>query len=213
VTDTNIGFNKTNAVVQVSLTYDVDLTDLGAPQATLVATHTNHADPNVPCIHWNQGEITSEPGYPINRCYWNYLRVYKQAGAELLEATPHAIPANQIILEEPVPARVDDLEDEDLEGVRGFGTLMVVPGGEALNTAFRFALPPEVLLKQGEITYPLTVRKQPGTLAVPLVIRIHLPNRARLLSLPEGAVLQDNHLLLETDLQRDVEIELVFQLQ
>jgi hypothetical protein len=203
--------------VKASLSYDVDLTDLSSPEATLVVTHTNQAHKDVPCIHWNDGQITAEARYPINRCYWNYLRVYKQAGTQLLESGPHAIPGERMILGEPVPARVDDLEEEQLEGVRGFGTLLVVPGGESMSTHFRFGLPPGVLVTQearrpGERTYHLTVHKQPGTLAIPLLLRIHLPNRAVLTSMPAGATLQDNHLLIETDLQRDVEIDLVFRL-
>ena len=41
--DTNIGFNKTNAVVDTALTYDVDLSDLTQPAATLTVTHHNNA--------------------------------------------------------------------------------------------------------------------------------------------------------------------------
>lgn len=216
VTDTNVGFNKTNAVVKTSLTYDVDLTDRAAPEGTLVVTHTNHANQDVPCIHWNSGEIPGEAHYPINRCYWNYLRIYKQDGTELLDATPHAIPGDQMILGEPVPARVDDLEEE-LDGVRGFGTLLVVPGGETMSTTLRFALPPGVISSQdtsspGELTYQLTVQKQPGTVAIPILIRIHLPNRAAVKSISADATVQDNHLLIETNLQMDVNIELIFSL-
>lgn len=216
VTDTNIGFNKTNAVVKTSLSYDIDLTDLSAPEGTLVVTHTNQARKDVPCIHWNNGEITGEEQYPINRCYWNYLRIYKQEGVELLDASPHDIPGERMILGEPIPAQVDDL-DEELDGVRGFGTLLVVPGGETMSTSFTFALPPDMLSAQdvsaqAELTYRLTVHKQPGTLAIPILIRIHLPNRAAVKSISTEAVLQDNHLLIETNLQRDLELELVFSL-
>lgn len=213
VTDSNIGFNKTNAVVDVDLTYDVDLSDLSSPQATLTLLHRNNAAPDVPCIHWDDAnEITGEESYPIDRCYWNYLRVYKQAGAALLDASPHTIPAEWMILEEPVPARVDVLEEE-IPGVQGFGTLLVVPGGEAWDTNFQFSLPASVLSADpatGEYAYQLRVQKQPGTLAHGLTVRIHLPGRAVLKSMPPGAVLRDNHLLLETDLRTDVEINVSF---
>ena len=215
VTDSNIGFNKTNAVVEVSLAYDVDLTDLAAPEGTLAVTHANQARKDVPCIHWNTGEITEEASYPINRCYWNYLRVYKQPGVDLLEASPHEIPGEWMILGDTVPARVDDLEEE-LDGIRGFGTLLEVPGGESLSTDFRFALPEGVLVSREasggkELVYRLTVRKQPGTLAIPLVVRIHLPNGAVLISSSRQAVQQGNHLLIEADLRTDFQLELVFR--
>ena len=212
VTDTNIGFNKTNAVVDVRLAYDVDLTDLDSPAGTLTLTHQNNAKRNAPCVHWNTGEITGEDWYPINRCYWSYLRVYRQAGVDLLDATPHEIPGEWMMLGDDIPARVDPLEEE-IPGVEGFGTLLVVPGGQAQDTSFRFALTPDVLTVEparNEYTYHLRVQKQPGTLAHSLTIRIHLPGQARWTSIPAGGVLQDQHLLLETDLCTDVELDVSF---
>jgi len=41
VVDTNVGFNKTNAVVQSSLTYDVDLTKPTSPIGSLTVVHKN----------------------------------------------------------------------------------------------------------------------------------------------------------------------------
>jgi hypothetical protein len=213
VTDTNIGFNKTNAVVELGLTYDVDLTDPSSPVGALTLQHLNNARPDIPCIHWDDtNQITGEDWYPINRCYWTYTRVYKQAGIELLDATPHAIPGDWMIRHADVPARVDPLEEE-LPGVQGFGTLLVVPGGKALSTGFEFALPETVLshsAASGEYTYHLKVQKQPGTLQNSLVVRIHFPQNALLKTILSGVILQDNNLLFQTDLRTDVEMRVVF---
>ena len=217
VTDTNIGFNKTSAVVDVSLSYDVDLIDVASPESTLTLTHKNNASKDVPCIHWNTGQITGEASYPINRCYWSYLRVYKQAGVELLDATPHAIPGDWMLLGQNVPARVDEL-DEELPGVQGFGTLLVVPGGRSRSTSFKFALPGTVLSAEdagqspSQHIYHLEVQKQPGTLAIPITIRIHLPNRAELKSTSTDAIIQDNDLLIKMDLRTDINLEVIFSL-
>jgi hypothetical protein len=213
VTDTNIGFNKTNAVVNIGLTYDIDLNDLTSPVGTLTVTHQNNANQDVPCIHWDSGEITGEDSYPINRCYWNYLRVYKQPGVALLEATPHAIPGDWMIQGQNVPARVDIVDEEGLPGVQGFGTLLVVPGGRSLSTSFSFALPGTVLLKtaaSSEYIYHLKVQKQPGTLENSLTIRIHLPKHATLKTAPPAMVVQNANLLLETNLRTDVELDVIF---
>jgi hypothetical protein len=215
VTDTNIGFNKTSAVVSVGLTYDVDLSDLDSPLATLTLTHQNNAREDIPCIQWDSGKIKGEDLYPINRCYWSYLRVYKQAEVRLLSATPHAIPGEWMILHDNVPARVDLLAEEELPGVQGFGTLLVVPGGAALNTSFQFGLPPAAIPHEAAssaYTYHLKVQKQPGTLAHSLTVRIHLPNGAEIKLMPPEAVLQNNDLLLETSLRTDVELDVVFTL-
>ena len=147
VVDTNVGFNKTNAVVETNLAYDVDLTDPSSPKGSLSVFHTNHASENVPCIQWNNAqEIPGERTYPIDRCYWDYMRVYTREGTTLLDASPQAIPAGWMILEDAVPARVDtlDAEEEQTSGLQGFGSLLVVPGGQTISTAFQFALPPEL---------------------------------------------------------------------
>ena len=215
VTDTNIGFNKTNAVVDVSLSYDVDLTDVSAPKTVLTVTHTNNANPNVPCVQWNTGQFMEETSYPIDRCYWNYLRVYKQEGVELLESSPHAVPDEWMLLGQGVPARVDELQEE-LAGLQGFGTLLVLPGGQSLDTGFRFALPPATLSSaddaSGRITYHLKVQKQPGTLATPFNIKIVLPNGATLLSVSRDAVSLGNHLSINTVLRTDVEFDVLFSI-
>jgi hypothetical protein len=148
----------------------------------------------------------------MDRCYWNYLRVYKQSGVELLDASPHDIPAEWILTKRPVPAHVDEL-DEEIDGVQGFGTLLVVPGGQSLNTGFDFALPASVISNDdgsNQFTYRLKVQKQPGTLANLLVIRVHLPNRSEVETVNMEALVQENNLLIGTDLRTDVYLELVF---
>ena len=214
VTDTNIGFNKTNALVDVSLTYDIDLRNLNSPTGTLTLVHKNNAKPNVPCVQWDSGLIAGEEWYPIDRCYWSYVRVYRQEGVQLLQATPHAIPADWMILGEEVPARVDDL-DEEIPGIKGYGTLLVIPGGGMLTTSFQFGLPQTVISAgqtANEFTYHLKVQKQPGTLAHPLTIRLHFPKQAGLEHTPPGAILQNNDMLLSTNLRTDVELEVLFTL-
>lgn len=211
-TDTNIGFNKTNALLDVSLSYDVDLTDPSAPTAALVVTHANNSSGDVQCIHFDSGQAPADYMYPMNRCYWAYLRVYKQSGVELLDASPHDIPGEWMLLGRNVPARVDML-DEEIDNVQGFGVLIVVPGGQSLNTGFEFALPASVILNEADsdrLTYRLKVQKQPGRLADPLVIRIHLPNRSQVEKVNLEALIQGSDLLIETNLQTDVYLEVVF---
>lgn len=214
VIDSNIGFNKTSAVVDTTLAYDVDLTNPSSPIGNLLVSHTNHAQANVPCVQWaDEGGISTEEYYPIDRCYWDYMRVYVPQSTNLVSATPQSIPASWMILQQAVPAHVD-LLDEGEPGLQGFGTLLVVPGGQTLNTSFQFALPPaRVLSMDGThhtFTYQLTIRKQPGTVAVPLTIRIHLPNGATVKSLTPEATIQGKDIMFQTNLGVDVQIEVVF---
>jgi hypothetical protein len=214
VVDTNIGFNKTNAVVAASLSYDVDLSDPAYPVGTLTVTHHNNASSEVACLQWGGQRSAGQEQYPIDACYWNYMRVYVPSGTKLLEATPQDVSDEWMILNHGVSGPVDVLEEVD--GLQAFGTLLVVPGGESLVTSFQFRLPEDVLAvrsEAGSLTYRLQIDKQPGTLAVPLVIRIHFPGGAGIQTAFPGAVVDGNQLLIETDLRTDLDLEVNFQLK
>jgi hypothetical protein len=219
IVDSNVGFNKTNAVIQTSLSYDVDLTDLAVPRSQLVVSHQNNAASVVPCDHYPlldlsmpEFEVYREPDYPIDRCYWDYLRAYTLSATELLGASAQTVPAEWTMLGNTVPPQVDIL-DEKMDGIHGFGTYKVVPGGESLATSFRFGLPTSVISQSenGQLAYRLKIQKQPGTLGVPITIRVHLPNGATIQTVPPGAVVQDQNILLQTTLVTDLELEFTFQ--
>jgi hypothetical protein len=212
VVDSNIGFNKVNAVVEEGLTYEVDLSNQAAPTGLLTIVHTNNAAKGVPCVQFDMDYQGSYDNL-INRCYWDYLRVYRSFGTQLLEATPHAVSGAWLVSGEAVPARVDVLE-EKIEGVQGFGTLLVLPGGDSLETSFRFQLPSQVIgTGEGSKTkvYHLRVQKQAGTLPQVLTIRVHLPSGAKLLTSSPEAQMEEDGLSVIIDLQGDVEIEIAYQ--
>ena len=212
VVDANIGFNKTNAVVGTTLSYEVDLSQPAYPVGTLMVTHKNNAAADVPCVQWPDLRPQGEENYPIDACYWNYMRVYTPSGAKLLDATRQKVPAEWMILSQGVDAPVDVL-DEELDGLQAFGTLMVLPGGQALTITFHFRLPEAALVTSaGQTTYHLRIKKQPGTTAVPLSIRVQLPRGATLKSSSLQGVSQKDALLIQTDLRSDVVLDLVFSI-
>lgn len=213
VVDTNVGFNKSNLVVESSLRYEVDLTKRNSILSFLDVTHKNNAVAVGECSHWKKLLVAGEEKYPVQDCYWNYLRVFMPKGTFLLDATPQSIPADWMILKDSPPARVDIL-DEGIGGVQEFGTMQVVPASDSLTTQFRFLLPPNVVQpgpESGQWLYRLRVQKQPGTQAVPITIHIRLPINASLLQFPERAVIDGNSLQLQTDLRTDLEIEALYQ--
>ena len=226
VVDSNLGFNKVNAVMEMQLTYQVDLSDWTSPQAFLVVTHYNPTSGSDDCVHEPLSVIKNpealEAGYQglIEGCYWDYLRVYMPEGAVLHEATAQSIPSDWMIRGEPVPARVDDLTNtyvmsERIEGVLAFGTFLVVPMGEKVETEFRFQLPSFVSISSDggkKIKYQLHVQKQPGTGSVPISLQIQLPAGAELIyAEPEGNS-QSDLWQLEWALTQDLDIELVFEM-
>jgi hypothetical protein len=213
VVDMNMGFNKANAVVEQSLSYEVDLSNAAAPTGLLTVIQTNHATKGVPC---KQFDMRYESSYEklINRCYWDYLRVYKPADTQYLDGTPHEVPGAWMVSGKTIPAQVDVLEDQ-ITGVQGFGTLLVVPGGESLTTSLRFQLPSRVIA-QGEGTrvriYHLHIQKQAGTPPQALKVRILLPAGAKLLSASPEAEVKVDGLSFTIEFNGDVEIAVTYQL-
>lgn len=216
VVDTNVGFNKTNALINQSLVYQLDLTDVQKPTALLSVRHTNNAGGTGDCVQFNRqsAEFQAQKDYPINDCYWSYLRIYTPVGSQMIGATPHAIPAGWALSEQEIPARVDVL-DENLPGIQSYGTLLVVPRGQTLMTNFNYSLQPNVITgdsSSGRLRYRLKVQKQPGTLAVPLILQIKLPAGMTVLNPILGLIETPDGWTYSTNLQRDGTFEIQFGL-
>lgn len=213
--DSNIGINKANVHVETKLTYAVDLTDLQNPVGNLVIFHTNRASSAATCSKYGSGEQKTSLYYAMDRCYWNYLRIYVPKGSRLAQATPHFIPAAGTLFGKNVPARVDvlDMEYEEIGNAAGFGTLLGVPGGETLSTSFKFLLPGSVITTESkQKSYTLKIQKQPGTRSPAVTIRIHLPSNARVDSIPAGSTVDGSDILIETNLLTKVNITVLFSI-
>jgi hypothetical protein len=152
--------------------------------------------------------------YPIDRCYYNYLRIYVPAGTQLSEAAPHAVTREEMImLDQDVPARVD-LLSESIKNVQGFGTLLVVPMGQSLETSFQFNLPVGILQPGAEAqeqVYRLKIQKQAGVAFLPVTLRVHLPVGAKIRSIVPKAQVDGANVLFELELWEDINIEIVIQ--
>jgi len=218
VVDSNIGFTKSNAVVDSQVNYWVDLTNLSNPVAELKLIYANHASENVPCTSIqvrlpSDAEGTLSYQQQINRCYWDYLRVYSLAGTQLLDATPHAVQGDWMLDGQGVPARIDIL-DEGITGVQSFGTLFVVPIGETLETSFRLLLPSGIIQVDGpnERVYQLHVQKQPGTQANPVNICVKLPDGSILSNSSPAGELKAGTWCLDKTLLTDLNVTLAFSI-
>jgi len=180
VVDSNVGFNKVNALVEESLEYAVDLTDPDRPRAILTVRHRHTlAQGESPCRQEPRYEDTYEK--MMARCYWDYLRVYAPAGAQLLAATPHPIAGPELLSGAERPGW-PTVERSEL-GHTVFATLLLLRPGEALETHFEYALPPTALSDVGDArAYTLAIQKQPGTNAIPVHVRILLPPGAAVIT-------------------------------
>ncbi len=214
--DSNIGFNKTYAVMQVSQEYDIDLSDLEDPKAKFTIQHQNNSSIMDDCIQSPRpsAETLPERNYRINGCFWSYLRIYTPVGSMLVSSTPHEIKAPWPLREKDIPARTDTL-DEAITGVQAYGTLLVVPTGQSLETSFTYRLPLGVVMKKNgneTFIYRLKIQKQPGTREIPLTLRFRLPSGMTVINPTDRLLEESGSWKMATDLQQDREIEVQFGL-
>jgi hypothetical protein len=220
VVDTNMGYNKTNAMMDVALEYSVDLADPNQPSALLLVRQTNRSTVDVPCEPYATGRFLAPPAFPgeipesrydMDECHWGYLRVYAPAGTELIRSTPREIPEESTWLGNIIPARTDDLGSEDIPNAQVFGAMVITPTNQTTEIEFEYALPVAVITwdeESGEWIYRLRVQKQPGTLAHPLRLILRLPPGAGIVNGEINFVEIDGVWMAELDLRRDLTVEI-----
>jgi hypothetical protein len=219
VVDSNMGWNKANAAVQAEVFYQVDLSDPEAPESVLTTRYNNPTLGDYTCRHGYYFNPADTYQDYIERCYWNYLRVYTLTESELLGAELNTTPPRWFYRHQVILPLVDVLGnegafDENPDGLQGYGTFLVVPLNEEREASFSFALPPEIVLQteaKDQQSYRLRIQKQPGTKATPVHIEVLLPAGVQLLSAqPTG---QQSHNLWTADfkLRTDIDILLIWQ--
>ncbi|MBL7198542.1 MAG: DUF4012 domain-containing protein [Anaerolineae bacterium] len=210
VVDANVGFNKANAVIKESIAYTVHLDEMDAPRVTLVVQHRHTIEKRrAPCLHEPRYNLTYEQ--MMDRCYWDYLRVYAPLEARLIDATAHAISGQELLSGRPSPAQV--MVGPPEAGHNVFATLLLVGQAETLETRFEYTLAESILrTRDGDTEYALLVQKQPGTQAIPLRVRILLPPGAQVKdSEPEPALLTSSELAYDLTLEQDRSLRIVLR--
>jgi hypothetical protein len=207
VVDSNVGFNKMDPMVTRSINYHVDLVG-DVPQVRLSLTYENQSSQHVgECVQ----EAVYGEGYAdmMERCYWDYVRVYVPPGSQLLAGPGLSLPRGSLLARntemEIQQAISATLVEGDWPVWSSFFDL--APGEEQVLT-FEYQLPAEVVTRgaDGTMHYRLLVKKQPGSEAVPVRVEFNLPPGAELLeAIPAGLP------VVETDLGSDREFEIVFR--
>ncbi len=211
VVDANLGYNKASARVRQSIAYEVSLAD-SPPIATLTLAYTHTAPAGYPC----KPEVRYDPIYEkmMDRCYWDYIRVYVPRGSKLQDATRMPIPAGSLWHGEGESGEVTVRDAEE-----GPWTVMAVmsllPPSASQTRRLTYTLPSEILAWEGEEgIYRLRVQKQPGTTGHPLRVKIRLPAGSELIEArPEPSALEGNAVLFIADLRKDREFFLRFRRQ
>ena len=162
VVDSNVGFNKVNAKIEQSIEYRISLQEQEWPLAELVLSYRHSSDIRLDeCVREARYDLDFGYQEMMDRCYWDYVRVYAPQGSSLMGVEG----AN---------------EYEVLAGEKGkavFAADFVLAPGEERQITFRYRLPRTILTDIEDLgpCYRLLVQKQSGTIAIPLQLRIDLP--------------------------------------
>jgi hypothetical protein len=215
VVDSNLGFNKVNPLVDQELNYRVTLGPEGSGHSHLEVVYTNHSKPSAegcnPLPRYGAGYEEE-----MQRCYWNYLRVYVPSGARLLEASPAPLPQASLRALRLGGAGEETLTVEaSQKGKQVFGMYLLVPRGQSHTQILDYRLPQVAFEAAGGIwTYRLLVQKQPGARMWPLRVTLVLPPGARLLDAqPHPAKQSAGDLTFELSLNRDQELRVQYELK
>jgi hypothetical protein len=204
VVDSNVGFNKVDPNVARSVDYEIDLADPGVPRARLSMRYENLSSrPVEACVQ--EARYGDTYADMLERCYWDYVRVYVPVGSELRAAPDLPLPPGSLLARNEgtgLPETIHPtLSTEDWSVWTAFFDL---PSMEETELVWEYRLPPEVVQRSADGTYQyrLRVQKQAGTVDVPLSVEIGLPAGAELVAGPAA---------VETDLRLDREFLVVFR--
>jgi hypothetical protein len=210
VVDANVGFNKASPLVTEALSYTVDLRDPRRPRAELLLTHRHTAPARAEaCDPAPRYDATYEG--MMQRCYWDYVRVYAPGGSQLLEATRHPVPGELLVTGLDRDGEVELLSDQ--AGKAAFATLLVLAPGERAETRYIYELPSEVVVQEGGAwRYSLTIQKQGGAGDHRASVTLILPPGAKVISSDPAPVERMGNtlsyeLLLRTDLELEVRLQ------
>ena len=189
--DSNIGFNKVDAVIMRKLTYEVDLTDLDNPTAHLTMEYEHPIDVEVPCVH--EASYGKEIAYTnmFQRCYWDYWRVYTAPSTKLMNASVQDVPGDLLLSGNGWMGEVD--LESDLPGLGMVAGLQVVPTNSVRKLELDFDLDPQLLTyRSGIIGYELNLQKQLGLKELPFEFSVKIPKDYKFIDCPECKEIEMN---------------------
>jgi hypothetical protein len=197
--DSNVGFNKANALVETRIAYEVDLRPRFYTAVLRVAFAHRGVARVERCVQYTGYAFFEDLTYTAisDRCYYGFLRAYVPYISDPTFGDLPGIPGASMDDGQP---RSGALRAERRDPYTLFSWLALVFPGSSIEQEIRYILPATVV--QGN-RYVLDVQKQPGTGAIPLAITIRLPPGARVIESPAPAAQEGGAVVIRTDLSRD----------
>jgi hypothetical protein len=183
--DSNVGFNKVDAVMQRSVAYKVNLSDISQAKGEVTLTYQHAGTGEMACKQAVGGGDGTYRGLQ-QLCYLDYWRVYTPGGSVLMGSNVQAIPADELLNGVGWPGEVESQAGE--AGSQVFAGLLMVPIGKSSQVEIAYSLPTSILQKIGAnlLNYRLRVQVQSGIGRLPVQLEVRLPSGATLLEPGEG---------------------------
>ena len=213
VVDANVGFNKVDPNVRREIAYSVDLRDPEDASAEVAVTYRNESQRSVDtCVQ----EVEWLPDYEqrMHGCFWNYVRVYKNKGAQLEPVVQEPVPPGSLLSRYQFTMLGDAGPDVGPveQGKVPTGLFFVLAPGEQRDVRLEWQLPSGVVVHEDEgWHYRLLVQKQSGTGAIPLRVDLTLPAGSQVVSAsPEPAQVSGESVTFSLTLAMDRQIDVLF---
>lgn len=185
----NIAGGKTDGVIKDTLTQDITIHEDGTLTKSVTLARVHQGDPTDQL----QGQTNT-----------SFLRVYvpkgstlkNVEGASVIDKKKFFIPDEDAIVDEDYQRIEGSVVSDERTGTRlqtsfdkaVFGQWLETPAQSGRTIVFSYDTPKMVTTKKGMNTYTLHIDKQSGSRAMPMQIRITLPEGSGLIGLlPEGA--------------------------
>ena len=210
VVDTNVGYNKVNPLVESAINYEVELHEDGTGTATLNLHYVHKGQESAaPCaqiVPYVEG-ITYES--LMNRCYWNYLRIYAPSGISPIRFDEHPLEEGMA----PVTSAWTTWTTAELhtdEAGTVIANAFVLPQGESLTSRYEFSLPVVVTGEESK-TYSLEVKKQAGLGPQQITIAVTVPPDSTVVRTSPSAHVEGRRVTFEVELVTDSRFEISYR--
>lgn len=190
--DSNVGFNKVDSVIERSVSYEVDLTNLSKPVGEVTVTYHHQGTGEIACkqeISYGNGTYQDMQ----QRCYLDYWRIYTPGGTKLLESTAQPVEPNLLLNGKGWSGEV--LSSAGEGNTQIYAGLLMLPISQSTPITIIYDLPNDVIrsVDKGLFEYSLLVQIQPGLGALPTQLELKLPVNSDLQNPGEDWVLADQN--------------------
>ncbi len=201
VVDTNMGYNKSNGVVEREIEYSVNLDSQEADLAILY--HHTGAGRNEPCqpITRYTGQLRYQD--MLDACFYNFVRVYTADGSTLVTGSAHPTPGSIILTGESFDGQPFVTDETHTH----FANYFVVTSGTSLLNTYQYTLP-EHVAQNG--VYRLLLQKQAGARMEIAHVHVTVPTGATIATTTPTATINGTTALFELPFDRDIEIEVAY---